>query len=551
MVKGSKVLGKATFAGVSVVGLVSIVLLSPDAGAGQIPKMLPGAPTKVTATWNGTNDHAITVSWSAPPGGATSYTVTENPGGRKLVGAALNQTFSGLINGILYFFTVTATKGSATGPGATATAASYGPEVVQGWGHGNASSHQEAACSVLPTGPKLSAVNALDCWGGNSSGQVGQSSIAQPFYTTPQPVSIPGGGEVLQVSIGAEFACALVATAGYATGNVYCWGDNGSGQLGVDPGVTARPFTATTYRPIVPVRQGALESTVPFSKVVEISSGMYETCALTATGHVWCWGFNGNNQVSCSGAGFQGGAVPLSSCGISNVSQISVGTGSACALLNTGNVQCWGINGDGELGRGVGAPAGAPGVAPSGPSSSDEVIAGESDPMATGSTLTGIAEVSVGLGYACALKPASKPGKQVLCWGNNTWAENGNATLTDTGQIVCRNVGFDTKQCTDEPKLATLPGKYAATQIAAGGFPSCATLTVGKVSEEYCWGNNLYAELGIGEKTGPHTCDHSPCSWNNPEKAVLSSLTGRSLGSVDQVGAGYSGSCAVVGTYPY
>ena len=90
-----------------------------------IPAAAPGAPTHVTAV---AGDAKATVSWTAPAsnGGAPiiSYSVfTTGSGQTCSTSGALSCTVTGLVNGVSYTFTVTATNDAATSANSAASAA--------------------------------------------------------------------------------------------------------------------------------------------------------------------------------------------------------------------------------------------------------------------------------------------------------------------------------------------------------------------------------------------------------------------------------------------
>ena len=62
------------------------------------------------------------------------------------------------------------------------------------------------------------------CWGSNSNGQLGRGTTGGTS-STPTPVN--GGLKFVSLSAGAAYTCGVTPD-----GSIYCWGANGSGQLG-------------------------------------------------------------------------------------------------------------------------------------------------------------------------------------------------------------------------------------------------------------------------------------------------------------------------------
>jgi hypothetical protein len=128
--------------------------------------------------------------------------------------------------------------------------------------------------------------------------------------------------------------------------------------------------------------------------------------------------------------------------------KIVAGQGHTCAQTTAGGVQCWGANGNGELGNGN--------------------TTASTTPVDTG--LAGITELAAGGFHSCAIGAAGA----VSCWGLNSNAQLGNDSTTASNVPVA---------------VSAVSGLTGAVSIAAGTRHSCAVKT-GAAGGVFCWGNN-------------------------------------------------------------
>jgi alpha-tubulin suppressor-like RCC1 family protein len=144
-----------------------------------------------------------------------------------------------------------------------------------------------------------------------------------------------GGGvcdEILQIADGQYHTCAL-----RSSGTVVCWGENGSGQLGIG--------STTDQRTPVPVPG--------LTDVVDLVAGWEHTCALLADGRVRCWGGNGQNQIGDGTSSNRLSPTPVlevnSMAPLDRVTDLGASRYGTCGLRTSGELACWGQNASGMI----------------------------------------------------------------------------------------------------------------------------------------------------------------------------------------------------------
>ena len=168
-------------------------------------------------------------------------------------------------------------------------------------------------------------------WGANNHYQLGNNGT-QPSAV---PRTVPFLGGITQIANGGSNGLAMTGT----NGNVYGWGANDHGQVGV--GTTTDVHLATF-----------LQSSIG---VTQIAAGGAHSLAVMGTDHaLLAWG---DNSTGAFGDGTTISSTLPHRTGFTGIAKIAAGCcGESMAVRTDGSVWTFGDNGDGALGTGSTAP---------------------------------------------------------------------------------------------------------------------------------------------------------------------------------------------------
>jgi alpha-tubulin suppressor-like RCC1 family protein len=363
-------------------------------------------------------------------------------------------------------------------------------------------------CAVLASG-------AVQCWGLNSSGQLGDGTNIQRIA----PANVEGLSGIIAVRAGLNFTCAL--TQG---GLVKCWGANSNGQLGNGTTASLVPRNVAGVSAVTELTAAALgqfaavvladgtaqawglntygqlgDGTTTFrpqavgvmglKAATSIRAGAYHACARLGDGSVKCWGYNYYGQLGDTTTTNR--TLPVAAAEVSSATQLATGNNHTCAALQDGSLKCWGQNGFGQLGNETSINASSAAAVANFPcgGGGTSVVCGctpttcQAQKASSGSiadgcggTLlcgSGAATVAGGNGFGCAIDGSGG----VKCWGSNGSGQLGDGTTSSSTKPVA------------------VKGVVGAVQVAAGESHACALVNSGAV---WCWGYNLYGQLGLG-----------------------------------------------------
>ena len=121
-------------------------------------------------------------------------------------------------------------------------------------------------------------------------------------------------------------------------GEVYAWGDNSDGQLGI----------GNTENQSSPVKIESLSNVDEIIYCDDLGCSVY---ARTINGEVYAWGDNSYGQLGIGNTTYKQ-STPQKIEGLTNVEEIYAENCSVCAKTTTGEVYAWGNNYTGNLGTG-------------------------------------------------------------------------------------------------------------------------------------------------------------------------------------------------------
>ncbi len=307
------------------------------------------------------------------------------------------------------------------------------------------------------------------------------------------------GSKINRRASGFVAAGARFSCARLDTGRVRCWGRGSDGALGYgnpnDIGDTETPAS------VGPVNLGAGRT------ARAISAGFYHACAILDQGQVRCWGTSYFGELGYGNLDTVGDTETPASVGPVNLGSgrtavaITGGGYHTCAILDNDRVRCWGYGRSGQLGYGNTRHVG------------NDETPGSVGPVNLGSSRTAVAITGGGF-HTCAILDNGK----VRCWGEGSSGQLGYGNKKDIGDN-------ETPASVAAVKLGR--GRKAVA-ITAGIRHTCAILDNGKVR---CWGQASSGQLGYGNqrKIGDDETPASvrPVKLGPGRKAIAISASGR------------------------
>ena len=299
-----------------------------------------------------------------------------------------------------------------------------------------------SSAKSIGTGPGHSCAIVISglvyCWGENGSGEVAPTSYVDQI---PAPVQVPGlstFGKSVAIALTRDSTCSLMAT-----GSVVCWGDiTGNGLLGGGPYSRQMQilFNHTSHESVRQIASGQFHTCVltnlskvfcwgannmgqlgtgdrishdaptlvsnTLSNILVIGAGGFHSCLSSASGKVQCWGNTMGDGEWQIGDGFTPTQMPGLKSG-TQFTQIAVGYGHTCILTASGDAQCWGYGGAGQLGSGRNARSATP------------------VKVFMDSTAVKLSSVSAGGFHTCGLLSSGV----FRCWGDNEFGQLGTGSF--------------------------------------------------------------------------------------------------------------------------
>ena len=321
---------------------------------------------------------------------------------------------------------------------------------------------------------------SLACWG-----------IDRVVNTTvPVPIAVGIDIDWTDVAVGTVL-CGLRG----APGKLLCWGNSAAGDLGLG--------TITSQATPAQVGTDTWKS---------IKVGDFNACGIRSDGALLCWGNNIETNTS-----LKYGDTPQQVGTATDWQTIALSSASILGMRAGGNVYGWGVNDTAQLGL------------PLGP----EI----DQPTPISGTVTGWSQIRPGNGHSCGIASG-----QAYCWGklgdgalgdgaattlyaptrigSDRWTSltggPGVCGLRTDGALMCWSYtsgvgnGFgNTDPLWTPTRIGTDTWSALASSTSFGVAATCAL----RGGQPYCWGDNSFGELGLGNINTPQL---TPAAVNVP-----------------------------------
>jgi len=339
-------------------------------------------------------------------------------------------------------------------------------------------------CAILDNGD-------LKCWGSDSHGQLGDGgSNANLYAPSSTAINLGTGRTAVAVSAGNYHTCAILDN-----GDLKCWGSDNYGQLG-DGGTSHHSGTYTNAPSSTAINLGTGRT------AVAVSAGKDHTCAILDNGDLKCWGYANYGMLGIyigSNTYLKAPSSTAIDLGTGRTAvAVSAGQDHTCAILDNGDLKCWGRDNYGQLGDG---------------GTNSYLTAPSSTAINLGTGRTAVA-VSAAREHTCAILDNG----DLKCWGMDYYGGLGDGgTNTDTNAPSSTAINLGSGR--------------TAVAVAGGAYHTCAILDNGDLK---CWGRDNKGQLGDG---GTNT------DTNAPSSTAINLGSGRTAVAVS---AGYQHTCAII-----
>jgi uncharacterized protein YjdB len=296
----------------------------------------------------------------------------------------------------------------------------------------------------------LTVAGKIFCWGTNANGEMG---VGGGILNSLNPVAVSPGVTFKALSMGASHSCAISEN-----NTLYCWGDNGQGQVGTGL------FSPPVFTP---------NAVIGNRGFTEVAAGRYHTCGVTTSSEIYCWG---NWNI----------ATPTNVQTPTQLHGITAGNYTTCGLDASGKAYCWARNATFD---GFGAP-----------------VVVDTDVRFT--------MLSAGTTFTCGLATD----KGIYCWGFIPWPVeskptpikiSGDMQFTSVaaGAAHLCGIGIDGK--------AYCQGYGGLGELGNSVQQSNAVLSFGPVSPGVS-NVSAFESLALGRNTSCGiTPTHTPFCWGN------------------------------------